>query len=135
MEFDLGPQVALRVPLRIGFAGGVDTSSSFAEVVIAPGVIYRFRHDRGQRWVPFAGGGLALGAFQFGRQLLGLPPSPPGVSQSFVKVGLAPEATGGVLYCPASFFALRLTAGYTYMFVARASAHALTETVDLRFMF
>jgi hypothetical protein len=52
-----------------------------------------------------------------------------------VKVGLAPEATGGVLYCPASFFALRLTAGYTYMFVARASAHALTETVDLRFMF
>ena len=92
-------------------------------------------HAREQHWVPFVGGALALGAFQFGRQLLGLAPSPPGVSQTFVKVGAAPEALGGVLYCPASFFALRFSASYTYMFVAKTSAHALTETVDIRFMF
>jgi len=42
---------------------------------------------------------------------------------------------GGVLYWPASFFALRFGASYRYMFVARTSAHALTETVDVRFMF
>jgi hypothetical protein len=134
-ELDLGPHAALRIPLRLGVAGGVESSTSFAELVIAPGLTYRFRHDRHQHWVPFAGGGLALGAFQFGRQLLQLAPSPSGVSQSFVKVGVAPEALGGVLYSPASFFALRFAASYTYMLVARTSAHALTETLDVRFMF
>lgn len=134
-ELDLGPRLALRVPLQLGFAGDVESSTSFAELALAPGVVYRFRHDRHQRWVPFAGGALALGAFQFGRQLLGLAPSPAGVSQTFVKVGAAPEALGGVLYCPATFFAVRFGASYTYMFVARTSAHAVTETVDLRFMF
>jgi hypothetical protein len=134
-EIDLGPRAALRIPLRLGFAGGVEDPTSFAELVIAPGYIYRFRHDRAQHWVPFAGGALALGAFQFGRQLLGLAPSPSGVSQTFVKVGVAPEALGGILYCPARFFALRFTASYSYMWVAETSAHTLTETVDVRFMF
>jgi hypothetical protein len=134
-ELDLGPRAALRIPLRLGVAGDAEGPNSFAELVIAPGIVYRFRRERAQRWVPFVGGALALGAFQFGRQLLGLAPSPAGVSQSFVKVGAAPEALGGVLYCPASFFALRLGASYTYMFVAKTSAHALTETVDVRFMF
>jgi hypothetical protein len=134
-ELDLGPNAALRIPLRLGFAGDPLSSTSFLELVVAPGYVYRFRHDRYQRWVPFAGGALALGAFQFGRQLLGLAPSPPGVSQSFVKVGAAPEALGGVLYCPATFFAVRFAASYTYMLVARTSAHTLTETVDVRFMF
>jgi hypothetical protein len=134
-ELDLGPHAALRIPLRLGFAGDVESPTSFAELVIAPGLVYRFRHERAQRWVPFAGGGLALGAFQFGRQLLGLAPSPPGVSQTFVKVGLAPEALGGILYCPASFFAVRFAASYSYMLIAHTSAHTLTETVDVRFMF
>jgi len=143
-EIDLGTQAAIRIPLRVGFAGdiettdtttGVATSKSFAEVVIAPAFVYRFRTDRYQRWVPFAGGALALGAFQFGRQLLGLAPSPPGVSQSFLKLGAAPEATGGILYCPARLFALRFAARYTYMYVAQTSVHALAETIDVRFMF
>ncbi len=137
-ELDLGPHVALRVPLRLGVAGssaGSSTSTSFAELVIAPGIVYRFRNDRDQRWVPFAGGALDLGAFEFGRQLLGLAPSPSGVSQSFVKIGIAPEALGGVLYCPAHFFAVRFAASYTYMLVAHTSAHALSETVDVRVMF
>jgi hypothetical protein len=134
-EFDLGPHAALRIPLRLGIAGDVESPTSFAELVIAPGYIYRFRHDRYQHWVPFAGGGLAMGAFQFGRQLLGLAPSPPGISQSFVKIGVAPEAIGGILYSPVRFFALRFAGSYTYMLVARSSAHALTETFDVRLMF
>jgi hypothetical protein len=134
-EIDLGPHAALRVPLRLGFAGDPNSSTSFLELVIAPSYVYRFRQDRGQHWVPFAGGALGLGAFQFGRQLLGLVPSPPGVSQTFVKLGVAPEALGGILYCPASFFAFRFAASYTYFLVARTSAHVLTETLDVRFMF
>ena len=134
-EIDLGAHAALRIPLRLGFAGDPLSSTSFLELAIAPGYVYRFRHERYQHWVAFAGGALALGAFQFGRQLLGLAPSPSGVSQTFVKVGAAPEALGGVLYCPASFFAVRFAAGYTYMLVARTSAHVLTETIDVRFMF
>jgi len=135
LELDLGPHAALRIPLRLGFAGDPTSSTSFLQLVIAPGYVYRFRHAREQRWVPFAGGALAMGAFQFGRQLLGLAPSPPGISQTFVKVGMAPEALGGVLYCPASFFAVRFAASYSYMFVAKTSAHALTETIDARVMF
>jgi hypothetical protein len=134
LELDLGPHAALRIPLRLGFAGDPTSSTSFLELVLAPGYIYRFRQTREQRWVPFAGGALSMGAFQFGRQLLGLAPSPPGISQTFVKVGAAPEALGGVLFCPACFFAVRFAASYTYMFVAKTSAHALTETIDLRFM-
>jgi hypothetical protein len=142
-EIDLDPRAAIRVPLRLGFAGdiattdttGSSTSTSFAEVVIAPAFVYRFRYDRHQRWIPFVGGALALGAFQFGRQLLGLAPSPPGVSQSFLKLGAAPEALGGILYSPARLFALRFAASYTYMYVAQTSAHALAETIDVRFMF
>ena len=134
-EIDLGPRAALRIPLRLGFAGDPESPTSFLELVIAPAYVYRFRHERHQRWVPFAGGALNMGAFQFGRQLLGLAPSPPGVSQTFVKVGLAPEALGGILYCPASFFAVRFAASYTLMLVAKTSAHVLTETVDVRFMF
>jgi hypothetical protein len=134
-ELDIGPRAAIRIPLRLGFAGDPLDPNSFLELVIAPAYVYRFRHARDQRWVPFVGGALALGAFQFGRQLLGLAPAPSGISQTFVKVGAAPEALGGVLYCPASFFALRFSASYTYMFVAKTSAHAMTETFDVRFMF
>jgi hypothetical protein len=134
-ELDLGPHAAIRVPLRLGVAGDPSGPTSFLELVIAPSFVYRFRHERHQHWVPFVGGALGLGAFQFGRQLLGLAPSPAGVSQTFVKVGAAPEALGGILYCPASFFALRFAASYMYLLVARTSAHVLTETVDVRFMF
>jgi len=134
-EIDLGPRAALRIPLRLGFAGDPESPTSFLELVLAPAYIYRFRHDRHQHWVPFAGGSLNLGAFQFGRQLLGLAPSPPGISQTFVKVGIAPEALGGILYSPATFFAVRFGASYTLLLVAKTSAHVLTETVDVRFMF
>ena len=134
-EIDLGPRAALRIPLRLGFAGDPESPTSFLELVLAPAYVYRFRHDRHQRWVPFAGGSLNLGAFQFGRQLLGLAPSPPGIAQTFVKVGVAPEGLGGILYSPASFFAVRFAASYTLLLVAKTSAHVLTETVDVRFMF
>jgi hypothetical protein len=134
-EIDLGPRAALRIPLRLGFAGDLESPTSFLELVLAPAYVYRFRHEQRQRWVPFVGGALNLGFFQFGRQLLGLPPSPPGISQTFLKAGAAPEALGGILYSPASFFALRFAASYTYMLVAGTSAHALTETMDVRFMF
>jgi hypothetical protein len=141
-EIDLGPHAALRVPLQLGLAGDVETvdtagarSRAFWEIVVAPGWIYRFRRDSDQRWIPYVGGALAMGGFQFGRQLLGLEPSRPGISQAFIRIGVAPEALAGVLYAPRRWFAWRLAASYTYLFVAHTSAHALGETIAARFSF
>ena len=143
-EIDLGPRAALRVPLELGFAGDFETTSSttgatrstsFWQVVIAPSWIYRFRHDREQGIVPYVGGALEMGGFQFGRQLLGLAPSPVGTAQAFLRVGVAPQALAGVLLAPVSWFSLRLAAGYTYLYVANTSLHALSETVAIRFSF
>jgi hypothetical protein len=141
-EFDLGPRAAIRIPLQLAVA--VDTSapttdqteaSSFFALVLAPGFVYRFRHAQNQTWVPYLGGGLDLGLFQFGRQLLGLEPSPAGTAQAFVRAGVAPELFGGILYSPTRIFSLRFAAGYTYFFVAHTSLHVLSETLSARFSF
>jgi hypothetical protein len=141
-EFDLGSRAAIRAPLQLAVA--VDTSgagadraeaSSFFDLVLAPAFVYRFRYQQDQRWVPYLGGGLDLGLFQFGRQLLGLQPSPPGTAQAFVRVGMAPDVFGGLLYSPSRLFSLRLAAGYTYFYVAHTSLHVLSETLAARFSF
>jgi hypothetical protein len=142
-EIDLGPHAALRVPLQIGVSvdqetpptGGEGRSRSFLKVVLSPAYIYRFRHAADQRWIPFAGAGIDLGFFQFGRQLLGLDPSPAGTSQDFVRAGAAPTLLAGALFNPVRWFSFRFGAEYTYFFVAHTSAHALSETIALRFSF
>ncbi len=140
-ELDLGPRAALRLPLRIGASGQLrspeapESAPGLIELVFAPALIYRWRHDADQRWVPYLGGALDLGFFQFGRSLLGLAPAPKGTEQAFVRLGVAPEILAGVLYSPQRWFSLRLTAGYSYFLVARTSAHSLYETAAVRFSF
>jgi len=141
-EFDLGPRAAIRVALQFGFAAKTSAStwdqtqaSSFFDLVLAPGFFYRFRYQQDQRWVPYLGGAVDLGLFQFGRELLGLEPSPAGTSQAFVRLGLAPQLLGGVVYCPTRIFSLRLAAGDTYFLVASKSLHVLSESVSARFSF
>jgi hypothetical protein len=143
VEVDLGAHTALRVPLEIGYAGsrstgsdGVERSSVFLEAGLAPSVVYRFRDERGQRWVPYVGAGVRLGGFMFGRRLLGLAPNPPpATEQEFVRLGAAPELTVGLLFTPVRWFSLRLAAEDTYVFVAHTSVHALSETIAPRFSF
>jgi hypothetical protein len=141
-EFDLGPRAAIRIPLQIAVAfdaGGstVDETEakSFVDIVLAPRYVYRFRNQQNQSLVPYLGGGLDMGIFQFGRRLLGLEPSPEGTAQAFVRVGVAPDLFGGILYSPTRIFSLRFALGYTYFYVAHTSLHVLSETVAARFTF
>jgi hypothetical protein len=136
-ELDLGPRAALRLPLRVTATGdtpGADGQSApgLIALVFAPAFIYRLRNQADQRWVPYFGGALDLGFFQFGRPLLGLDPSPKGTDQAFVRLGVAPEILAGVLWSPARWFSIRLAAGYSYFYVAHVSAHSLYETVGIR---
>jgi hypothetical protein len=143
LEIDLGARLALRLPLKVGGASASGTtdadgtvqSRSFVEVAFAPSVLYRFRDRPGQRWIPFVVAGLDAGIFQFGRQLVGLSPSPKGTAQEFVRAGAAPKGAVGLLYNPTRLFGLRLTAEYTYFFIANASVHTIAETIAARFSF
>jgi hypothetical protein len=139
-EIDLGTHWALRTPLEIQLALGSGSSSaeqanSFVAVTLTPGLVYRFRSREGAHWIPYLGGAFALGAFQFGRGLLGLEASPAGISQSFVRMGAAPELLGGVLFAPSRIFMLRFGATYSFFWVAHTSLHVLSEGISVRFSF
>lgn len=137
VEVDLGPHLALRVPLEIAYAGssqddatGVEQSTVFLYAGFSPGLTYRFRSERDQRWTAFVGGSLKLGGFMFGRQLLGVAPNPPPATmQEFSRLGAAPTLTSGVLFTPVRWFSLRIAVDYTYIYVAHTSVHALAETI------
>lgn len=140
-EFDLGPRAAIRIPVQIAVAFDAGRSTeeteakSFVELGLGPRFVYRFRSRQNQSLVPYLGGGLDMGIFQFGRQLLGLEPSPAGTAQAFVRAGIAPAVFGGVLYSPTRIFSLRFAVDYTYFYVAHTSLHVLSETVAARFTF
>jgi hypothetical protein len=143
VEIDLGTRTALRVPIEIAYAGssnndaaGVERSTVFFFAGLAPGVVYRFRTERQQRWTPYLGGAVRLGAFMFGRDLLGVPPNPPPATmQEFTRLGAAPDLAAGVLFTPARWFSLRIAVDYTYIFVAHTSVHVLSEAIAPRFSF
>jgi hypothetical protein len=136
VELDLSPRTALRIPLEINYAGssntdlsGVQQSTVFAYVGLSPGIVYRFRSERDQRWTAYAGGALKLGGFMFGRQLLGVAPNPPpATQQEFTRAGAAPDLMAGFLFTPFRWLTWRIAVDYTYIFVAHASVHALSET-------
>ena len=140
-ELDLGSRFALRLPLRIAAAPGSTTiqgdsgAGAFVAAVLAPGIVYRFRETERQRFIPFVTAAIDLGAYSFGRHLLGLEPAPEDHGQDFARSGPAPSAGVGLLYSPVSVFALRLAVDYTYLFVAHSSLHLLSETVGIRFSF
>lgn len=143
VEIDLGQRAALRVPIEIAYAGsshddaaGVEQSTVFLFAGLSPAIVYRFRHERHQRWTAYVGGGARLGGFMFGRNLLSLPPNPaPVTMQEFSRMGVAPELAAGVLFSPSRWFSLRIAVDYTYIFVAHTSVHALSETIAPRFSF
>jgi hypothetical protein len=143
VELDLGTRTALRIPLEINYAGssntdasGVEQSTVFAYVGLTPGLTYRFRAERDQRWTGYVGGALKLGGFMFGRQLLGVAPNPPPATmQAFTRAGAAPELTAGFLYTPFRWLTWRLGLDYTYIFVAHSSVHAFAETIGPQLSF
>jgi len=72
-QVEINPSWALRLPLVLGVTGsGNHYDSGFAELALIPGVVYRFR-DPKSPWIPYVGGGIALGAWGADRPLLDLP--------------------------------------------------------------
>jgi len=143
VEIDLGPRMALRIPIEIAYAGsssndsnGVERSTIFTFAGLSPGLIYRFRTERQQRWTAYVGGAARLGGFLFGRALLGAAPNPPpATTQEFTRLGAAPELTVGALFTPARWFSLRIGLDYTYIFVAHTNVQVVSETIAPRFSF
>jgi hypothetical protein len=85
VQIDLGARWALRLPVAMDFTYG-GGNGTFVDLTFTPGLLYRWRHDPDQRWVPYLGAGLRLGAVGARRDLLGLP---------LVATTLAHEHHGG----------------------------------------
>ncbi|NOK11157.1 hypothetical protein [Corallococcus exercitus] len=145
-QLDLGSRWAFRLPLEVGVGGSGD--ATFSEVGVTPGLLYRWRDDANQRWVPYFGGGLKLGAAGAGRELLGLPLvttvqsldldfDDDGDSESDPnfesRLGVFPEVWAGVEWHPNRWFALNLGAAYTYVRLLGTNVHLLHERVGVRF--
>jgi hypothetical protein len=145
IQLDLGPRWALRFPLELGVGGAGD--SSFAEAGFTPGVLYRWRDDADQRWVPYFGGGIKLGVVGAGRELIGAPlvnsvqaldihfhdghsSSNPNVE---TNVGAFPELWAGIEWHPTRWFSLNLGGAYTYTRVLGTNVHLLHQRVGMRF--
>ncbi|RKG85512.1 hypothetical protein D7W82_19320 [Corallococcus sp. CA049B] len=144
LQVDLGSRWAFRLPLEVGVGGSGD--STFSELGVTPGLLYRWRSDADQRWVPYLGGGLKLGAAGAGREFLGLPLVTTVQSLDFddddgdsddpnfeSRLGAFPEVWAGVEWHPNRWFSLNVQAAYTYVRVLGTNVHLLHERVGVRF--
>ena len=134
VEIDIGTRTALRVPLEIAYAGsstndaaGVEQSTVFLFAGLSPGIVYRFRWERQQRWTAYVGGAARLGGFMFGRSLLGLAPNPPPETmQEFHASGRGARGHGGP---PVFTGALVLVAHLRRLHVHLRGAHERARAV------
>ncbi|WP_147445664.1 hypothetical protein [Corallococcus aberystwythensis] len=153
LQVDLGSRWAFRLPLEVGVGGSGD--ATFSEVGLTPGLLYRWRSDAAQRWVPYLGAGLKLGVAGAGREFLGLPLVTTVQSLDFdfddfdddgdgdggsesdpnfeSRLGAFPEVWAGVEWHPNRWFALNLGAAYTYVRLLGRNVHLLHERVGVRF--
>ncbi len=150
---DLGARWALRVQLDL--AAGGSGGGGYAMVGLTPGVVHRWRTEPGQRWVPYAGAGLRLGAAGADRPLLGAPlvastlgpltsgatggPAPRDWHHSSSsdpnfasRAGAFPEAWAGVAWHPRTWLALDLGVAYTWVRLLGEDLHVLHERVGVR---
>ncbi|MBN8467490.1 hypothetical protein JYJ95_13290 [Corallococcus exiguus] len=145
-QVDLGARWAFRLPLEVGVGGSGD--STFSELGVTPGLLYRWRHDADQRWVPYLGAGLKLGAAGAGREFLGLPlvTTVQSLDLDFddddgdsddpnfeSRLGAFPEVWAGVEWHPNRWFSLNVAAAYTYVRLLGTNVHLLHERVGVRF--
>ncbi|RKH42930.1 hypothetical protein D7Y23_30280 [Corallococcus sp. AB050B] len=147
-QVDLGARWAFRLPLEVGYGGSGD--ATFSELGVTPGLLYRWRSDADQRWVPYLGAGLKLGAVGAGREFLGFPlitsvqsldldfddfddddgESDPNLES---RLGAFPEVWAGVEWHPNRLFSLNLGVAYTYVRILGTNVHLLHERVGVRF--
>jgi hypothetical protein len=142
LQFDLGPQLALRVPVHLAAGGdrrSAQTGRFYGEIDVAPGILYRLRYDGTQSWVAYAGTGIKVGFFDGGRGFLGLdlrPDSGQFSDPNHVTEGsLGVEALVGVDYQPTLWLAVDLAVSDSLLWIGGVAVDALAETVGLRVMF
>jgi hypothetical protein len=130
LQFDIGPRAAFRLPLSFAFGGSGYTL--FGQLALSPALLYRFRSQLDQDWVPYVGLGLRLGSGLAGRRLLGRPELGPGVTgpdscPDSVKhprdptqpvpdcaLFVSPEPMVGVEWHSSRLFSLDIAASYSF---------------------
>jgi hypothetical protein len=147
-QIDLGPRWALRLPLVIASAGGTD--DGYAEIGVAPGVIYRLRNRADESFTPYVGAAVKFGGFGAERPLLGKPRvATPAVSHGDifeehhhsddpnfdVVAGTGAEASLGGSWHATRLLSLDFDLTGELLAIDGALVHALAETVALRFTF
>ncbi|MHB8876370.1 MAG: hypothetical protein ACYC8T_21975 [Myxococcaceae bacterium] len=154
-QLDLGPRLALRFPVRLNLAAFGGLATSYTDLVFAPGALYRFRYDVSQRWVPYTGAGVRLGAFSAGRSLLGhglaTTTSPLEAAGSALfdfddhdssssggspdletKLGAGLELLAGLEWHPSRWFVMNIGLVYGYVRMFGVGVHTVRETVGAR---
>lgn len=149
-QIDLGPRWALRLPLSIDSTVRDAGEVGYVALAFSPGIVHRWRTASEQRWIPFAGAGLRLGAFGARRDFLGLPlvstnalfieghhfgdsdghgSHDPNV-ESHGSIG--PELWAGVEFHPNRWIAWIFGATYTVAWASGTAIHVLREGVSFR---
>jgi hypothetical protein len=148
LQLDLGVKWALRIPLAFDVTTTGGQHGGFADLSISPGVLHRWRSHADQRWIPYVGGGVKLGGFEAGHELLGQPivttaaldfdhhhgsgSHDPNVE---FRLRAAPEVWVGVEWHSTSWFALDLGATYAWTRIAGENVHLVRELLGVRFSF
>jgi hypothetical protein len=150
LQVDTGPRWAFRLPIAIDVTSGSERGG-FADISLTPGVLHRWRHAADQKWIPYVGGGVKLGSFGAGHELLGQPV----VTTAALEIGdhhfhstggshdpnfevrlrAAPELWGGFEYHTSSWFSLDLGATYAWIRIAGENVHLVREMLGIRFSF
>ena len=145
VQWDLGPQWAIRVPIELGVSGFAK-GEGYGELLMIPGVIYRFRNDERQRWVPYLGGGVRLGSVGVGNALLGKPlvvacchdwgdGDGHGDPNTESTLAMGAELWVGAGWHPTSWFSLEIAGAAGYERVLATRVFALRETLGVRIAF
>jgi hypothetical protein len=150
VQLDLDARWAVRMPIVLGGAFSGDRAS-YSELDIVPGVVYRFRSDADQRWVPYLGGGIKLGAWGAHRALIDKPLAAPpvvtlrdwdddhdwhgdGDDPDFpTRMGVGAELWAGAEWRPRRWFALSPELTYAVVRVEGVAVHAVSESMTVRF--
>jgi hypothetical protein len=145
LQLDLGSRWALRLPVALDFTYG-HGDVSFMDLTFTPGLLYRWRHEAEQRWVPYAGAGVRLGAVGARRELVGLPLVAPlhehhgdhhlvghHDDPNFdATLTAGPELWAGIEQRLNAWWILDWGLGYGWMHVDGVGIHRFRQTLGLR---
>jgi len=150
-QLDIDARWAFRMPIVFGGAISGD-HAGYGELDVVPGVVYRFRDDADQPWVPYVGGGMKIGAWGAHLAMLDRPLVEPPAAAALLdwdwdehhgdgdgdpnivtSAGAGVELWAGAEWRPNRWFALTPELTYSRVRVDGVSVQALSESVTIRF--